>query len=798
MDRAKKKRIHIIGAGPIGLVTANELLNYGHDVIVYEKNIISGGMCRTWEWGDFLVDTGPHIFHTPNPNLAKYWEEEFGDLFIKGDFWCQNVKGKDFTEYWDYPISWESISKYPLDIKKNIIAELDNLNLDKRAKATNYSDYIETFVGPTLKKMFFETYPKKIWGLNTKEITHEWAPKRIEFRNKITPFYHNQWNAVGKYGTGSIYKKIETSIINKKGKINFKTSLKKINTHKNKIVSLVFENHEEVKIGKDEIVISSLPINFTSKLLGFESKLTFRGIRSVYLAYDVDQIIKGRNQWLYYGDDTIDFNRVTEPKKLSPFISPKNKTYLTAEITFSKNDEIDLIDEDELIQNVANQIEKVGLIEKSKLINGSDNKESFVYPLLYRGYQEDLAITKANISKFDQLYSIGTGGEYNYADSQVIFEKAFDTANIISNISSKYTQEIRMTNNSNLNKTVKIKETDIGSSNQCYVIAEIGINHNGNINLAKELIDEAKKIGVNAVKIQTFTAEKRLSKKVKDANYAEQVIGTEETLFQTLDKVSLSFKDHEILFDYARNSGVEIFSTPFDEQSVDYLESLNVNAYKIASMDLVNIPLIKYVSQTNKPVILSTGMSTIGQIDEAVEAFKSTGNNNLILLHCNSSYPSAPEEMNLNVINSLKKYYDIPVGLSDHTIGLLASQIAITLGADVIERHFTMNRTFEGPDHILSSEPREMENLVRLTKDIPKIIGNTFKNIQPNEYQTLNQQRKSIYAKTDIKEGEIIKSSMIEIKGPGGGLLPKYLEIVIGRKASKFIEKDTPINWNNI
>ena len=209
MKDKDKKNIHVIGAGPIGLVTANELLSYGHNVIVYEKNSISGGMCRTWKWDDFLVDTGPHIFHTPNMNLAKYWENQFQDLFIKGNFWCQNVKGKKFEEYWDYPISWESISKYPSNIKSKIIKELDNLNLDQRAKATNYADYIETFVGPTLKKMFFETYPKKIWGLDTKDITHEWAPKRIEFRSKISPFYHNQWNAVGKYGTGSIYKKIE-------------------------------------------------------------------------------------------------------------------------------------------------------------------------------------------------------------------------------------------------------------------------------------------------------------------------------------------------------------------------------------------------------------------------------------------------------------------------------------------------------------------------------------------------------------------------------------------------------------
>ena len=177
-----EKNAYILGAGPIGLITANELLNNGYNVTIFEKNSIVGGLCRTWKWEDFLVDTGPHIFHTPDSNLSKYWEKEFGDLFVKGNFWCQNVKGDKFDEYWDYPLSWESISKYPSDLKKKIIKELDSLDLNLRAKSKNYSEYIESFVGPTLKEMFFENYPKKIWGIPTDEMTPEWAPKRIEFR----------------------------------------------------------------------------------------------------------------------------------------------------------------------------------------------------------------------------------------------------------------------------------------------------------------------------------------------------------------------------------------------------------------------------------------------------------------------------------------------------------------------------------------------------------------------------------------------------------------------------------------
>jgi len=215
-------------------------------------------------------------------------------------------------------------------------------------------------------------------------------------------------------------------------------------------------------------------------------------------------------------------------------------------------------------------------------------------------------------------------------------------------------------------------------------------------------------------------------------------------------------------------------------------------------MDIVNLPLIKYVAKTGKPMIVSTGMSTLGQIEEAVETVKVIGNKNLILLHCNSSYPAAQNEMNIKVIENLQRLFNIPIGLSDHTFGLFVSHTAIALGANVIERHFTLDRTFEGPDHILSSEPDEMAELVSIAKKIPVVIGDGLKRIQPNEYDTLNTQRKSLYAACDIDKGHVITGEMIAIKGPGGGLLPRYLDIVIGRTAKGRIKKDYPIIWDFI
>ncbi|MFH1581713.1 MAG: N-acetylneuraminate synthase family protein [Pseudomonadota bacterium] len=794
MTKVKQKAI-ILGGGPTGLITAWKLLENGWTVDVFEKENIVGGMCRTWCWGEFLVDTGPHIYHTPDKELAKFWEEEFSDLFLKGEFWCKNVKDESFDEYWDYPLSWESISRYPKDLKEVVLNELKALTLEDKARARNYKEYIGAQVGPTLSKMFFEKYPEKIWGITTDEMAPDWAPKRIEFRQKVTPFYHQQWNAVGKYGTGCIYERIKDRVLELGGKIHTGFNVNGLSYTDKNITGVKFVGQPELKLGQADIIISSLPLTHLARFLGYQSKLQFRGIRSVYLAYDRPNILPKGINWLYYDSEKVYFNRITESKKLTPHVAPKDKTFITAEITYSQGDEIDLMDPTELQQRVAQQVELVDLVKISELLDSADNKEPYVYPLQHRGYQEELARTRAAISRYQQLYSLGTGGDFNYADSQILFHKAFDTVSVLCGKDSSFTQVIRQTSRCEMNQLVEINGRKIGEGQRAYIIAEAGLNHNGSLEMAKQLVDEAKKAGCDAVKFQTYTAANRISQKVKAAKYSETIIGLEETLYDMFDRLAMSYDAQKELFAYARGQGIEVFSTPFDHQSVDFLESLGVGVYKIASMDLVNLPLIEYVARTGKPMIISTGMSTLGQIEEAVDVVAMAGNPNLMLLHCNSSYPAAPEEMNLNVIEVLKKCFKVPVGLSDHTFGLFVSHTALAIGANIIERHFTLDRTLEGPDHILSSELEEFTKLVEMSRKIPKILGDGIKRIQPNEYDTLNTQRKSLYAAQDIKTGQVITKEMVAIKGPGGGLLPRYLEIVIGREAKIDIESDHPITW---
>ena len=794
-----KKKAIILGAGPTGLVLAWKLLENGWAVDIYEKEDRVGGMCRTWPWGEFLVDVGPHIFHTPDQALARLWETEFGDLLIKGEFWCKNAQGEQFDTYYDYPISWEGISHFPVETKQQILAELAVRNPEEKKRATTYREYMDAEVGPTLREMFFERYPQKIWGIPTDQMSAVWAPKRIEFRQKITPFYHQQWNAVGKYGTGCIFDRILEKIQTLGGRCHTGWAVQAIQHTGEHLEAIHFANGQSRSVGMDDVVVSTLPITLTARLLGHASSLQFRGICSIFLAYNQPAILPPGCHWLYYDSPRLLFNRITENKKMAPATAPPDKSFLTVEICYGEGDPLLSIPPETLMEQVATQVEWTGLARRSDCFDRSIHWEPSVYPIQSIGFQEEFARTRAAIAQFRGLFSVGAGGDFNYADVQVLFHKAFDLADLLCQKDGSLAQVRRKPPRVSLQKTVPLANgTVIGDGHRTYIIAEAGLNHNGSLEMAKQLVDQAQAAGCDAVKFQTFQANSRISGKVKSSRYAEQIIGLEETTYEMFARLAMPFAEQKELIQYARQVGMAIFSTPFDFASVDFLESLEVTLYKIASMDLVNLPLIRHVAQTGKPLILSTGMSTLGQIEEAVETVAEAGNPHVILLHCNSSYPAPPSEMNLQVMQTLKNSFQIPVGLSDHTFGLFTAHTAMVLGAHVIERHFTLDRLLEGPDHMLSSEPWEMRELVKMSRLIPVLLGSPVKRIQPTEYDTINAQRKCLYAARNIRAGEILTQEMIAIKGPGGGLLPRYLEIIVGRTARQNIEADYPITWNDV
>ncbi len=406
---------------------------------------------------------------------------------------------------------------------------------------------------------------------------------------------------------------------------------------------------------------------------------------------------------------------------------------------------------------------------------------------------------RAKVAAHTQLHLIGTGGDYHYADLQILAVKGRDLAERLAGRGEGESKELRKeVRTHTFNQTVLLGDKAVTYNTPAYIIAEIGLNHNGSMVLAKQLIDAAKAAGASAAKFQSFRAENRLSKEVKENRYSEELVDTEETTFDMFKRLEFGLEEHKELFAYARSLGIAVFSTPFDIENVELLEVLDTPFYKIASMDVVNLPLIKRVAETQKPIIMSTGMSSLAQIDDAVDVVRSAGNRNLILLQCVSSYPASAEDMNLRTMKSLHKAFGVPVGFSDHTIGLTASTVALSLGAVLVERHFTLDRFMEGPDHILSSDPKEMKELVRLSHTIPLIKGSAQKTILGSEVETINKFKKGLYAKVDITKGQMITRDMLTIKGPGGAIMPKFIDLIVGKIAKIDVSADYPILWDHV
>jgi len=347
-------------------------------------------------------------------------------------------------------------------------------------------------------------------------------------------------------------------------------------------------------------------------------------------------------------------------------------------------------------------------------------------------------------------------------------------------------------------KKIKIGNKLIGEGNPCFVIAEAGVNHNGSITMAKKLINSAKKAKADAVKFQTFKTENLVAKDAEMADYQKRNIGKKESQFRMLKKLELSQEDFHKLKKYADDKNILFLSTPYDKESVDFLKKLGVLAFKISSADITNHPLLRYVAKKKLPIILSTGMSTLEDVKEAVKIIRVAGTENLILLQCHFNYPAKTEEVNLRVMETLRQEFQVPVGYSDHTMGIEVPIAAVALGAVVIEKHFTLDRSLPGPDHKASLEPGELKEMIRGIRNVEMAFGSFLKFPTKSEMKNRKISRRSIVAAINIPKGTLISAKMISVKRPGIGIPPKYLNEVIGRKAIKEIKADELIKWNKI
>lgn len=343
---------------------------------------------------------------------------------------------------------------------------------------------------------------------------------------------------------------------------------------------------------------------------------------------------------------------------------------------------------------------------------------------------------------------------------------------------------------------MKISDIEIGVNHKPFIIAELSGNHNQSLERALFLVELAANAGVDAVKLQTYTAE-TMTLNINEDEFVIQnknSLWQGESLFNLYQKAYTPWEWHKAIFDKCNDLGLIAFSTPFDESAVDFLEKLNVPAYKIASFENIDIPLIRRVARTGKPIIISTGMASIAEIDEAVQAVRAEDNENIVLLKCTSTYPATPENSNLATIPHMRELFGTEVGLSDHTMGTGVAVAATALGATVIEKHFTTSREEGGVDAAFSMEPHELKMLVEDTECAWRSIGKIYYGPTDAEKPSIGR-RRSLYIAEDMKVGEILTEKNLRRIRPGLGLPPKYYNLVLGKTIKQDVKKGTPLSW---
>ena len=347
-------------------------------------------------------------------------------------------------------------------------------------------------------------------------------------------------------------------------------------------------------------------------------------------------------------------------------------------------------------------------------------------------------------------------------------------------------------------RIIRINNHPIGSGRSTYIVAELSTNHCQQFEEAMKLIQAAKEAGADAVKLQTYTPD-TMTIQCDSAEF--QISGGApwdgRTLYDLYSEAYTPWEWQPKLKKIADDIGIDLFSTPFDKTAVDFLEEVGVPAYKVASFEIVDIPLIEYIASTGKPIIISTGMATLEEIGEAVQAARGAGASQIALLKCTSAYPALPEEMNLRTIPYLSEKLGLPVGLSDHTLGIAVPVAAVALGACIVEKHLTLSRSIASPDSAFSLEPHEFKAMVEAIRTAEKALGEVLNGVSEQEAKS-RVFRRSLFVVKDIQEGEVFTDKNVRSIRPGYGLLPKHIRDVIGRRAAKDIKRGTPLKWDLI
>lgn len=329
-----------------------------------------------------------------------------------------------------------------------------------------------------------------------------------------------------------------------------------------------------------------------------------------------------------------------------------------------------------------------------------------------------------------------------------------------------------------------------------FMIAEVGVNHDGKLENALKLVDAAIDAGADAVKFQTFNAEELVTRDCKTADHQKK--SGMDNQFDLLKSEELNLDEFVELKNYCDKKKIEFISTPYDVKSVKVLDDMGVKQFKVASAEIVNKPLLTAIAKTEKPILLATGMANLGEIERAVNYIRDVGSNPLTLLHCTSSYPAPYDQVNMNFLTTLKNIFDYRIGYSDHTRGCEIAVMAVAMGATVIEKHFTLDKNIVGPDHWASAEPAEFKQMVDAVRNVEKAFGTHKKVLTENEQKNILYMRRSMHSVKDIKKGEKISIGDVKILRKNDGLSPWLLDIVVGKKASRDIKNGQPITWDDL
>jgi len=795
--KVRKLMIYLIGGGPAGCALKYFFESKGHSTHLIERNSVPGGMSRSHlvrhEGEEYILDTGPHIFHSPDEEITNLWKEIFGDLLREQRFFSANVKGKQNNEYHPYPLDIEFLrSKYGDSFRPGIVDKQPS-----ESAMVSYRSVMQEKFGERIEREYFRKYPEKLWGIPTSEMRADWAPKRIKLLEHNSDFFHGQFSSSCLKGSGALYERLVRNGL-QGSKTSFNSTVTSLEIKSGRIIEIVINGKERIALSGRDMVVSSIPVTIMGKLLGIDTSLKYRGVAVYNIRVSgADSSLKDGYSWLYYEDSSLAFTRITDYTKLSPNAVPQGQLVVSVECPFDGSSTADFQDLPSG-EEICRQLETLELFKGKTLTVLNRVVERYVYPIRELGYEQDLAAYRSAVSRVANLYSVGASGEYEYSDAQVVFRKCLDFVQDIDDDCKRETSFVL--------KDSQIKEdssrflhaaSDISMSSngeQPLLISEIGLNHNGSTEMAVRLIEESARAGADYVKFQIYQEDSRAAVNRRDSFYSEQADGEGENLNQLFNSCRLSVESLRRLVSCAEEQKVKLFFSAFDPESIILARQLSPTLIKISSMDLTNYDVVQSAAMNFAHIIMSTGMSSKRDIARSLSSIRSINRTSEVtLLHCISSYPFHISEASLGSIEWLRSF-GCSVGYSDHALGVDMCKVALIKGATVIEKHFTLDKSLKGPDHIHSATPGEFRSLSDFRANLQGILSSRTDKVSDVQKAVLRQQKKGYFFAQDVNAGAVLTRKMLAVGTPCLGMDTFAAQEHLGRTITKDVVTGQPLD----